>query len=127
MKHSSKDYSYCTYILLCSDKTYYVGITNDIHRRFQEHQTRYNPNSYSAKRLPVSLIHFEYYSYVWNAIAREKQLKKWIRNKKAAIIENDIQKLKSLSKRNQKFTLVTKTRWNVRRKLLRRVGVTLSS
>ncbi|MFC5285195.1 GIY-YIG nuclease family protein [Pedobacter alpinus] len=35
---------YYVYILKCSDDSYYTGVTNDIERRLQEHETGYNPN-----------------------------------------------------------------------------------
>ncbi|MCX2475741.1 GIY-YIG nuclease family protein [Pedobacter sp. MC2016-05] len=44
---------YTVYILACSDKSYYTGVTNDVDRRLYEHQNAINPESYTAKRRPL--------------------------------------------------------------------------
>ena len=71
---------------MCNDsRTLYVGITGDLERRVQEHRdgvvagfTR----RYRIKRL----VYAEEFSSVWEALAREKQVKKWRRSKKIALI-----------------------------------------
>ena len=47
-----------TYILLCSDGSYYTGSTNDLDRRIAEHMKGEGAN-YTRKRLPVKLVYFE--------------------------------------------------------------------
>ncbi|MGL5888681.1 MAG: GIY-YIG nuclease family protein [Bacteroidia bacterium] len=86
------------YILECADGSYYVGVTNDLQRRVREHQSGSDSKSYTAQRLPVKLVHSEHFKYINDAIKREKQLKGWTVSKKKALIENDITRLKVLSK-----------------------------
>ncbi len=89
---------YFVYIITCSDDSYYVGITNNIKRRFIEHSSGKNPNSYTAKRLPLKLSYFEVYNYPLNAIKREKQLKGWSRIKKEALMSKEYKSLKFFAK-----------------------------
>lgn len=89
---------YYTYMLLCSDGTYYVGVTNNMERRFAEHCEGADPSSYTAKRLPVKLVHVEGFQWIQDAIAREKQLKGWSVPKKEALIMNETSSLHELSK-----------------------------
>ena len=49
---------YSVYILLCTDNSYYTGITNDIDVRLREHQEGYDPKSYTFFRRPVELVFF---------------------------------------------------------------------
>ena len=44
----------CTYILECSDKTYYVGSTNNLKRRLRDHNAR--QNRHTKSRLPIKLV-----------------------------------------------------------------------
>ena len=90
---------YFTYILLCADESFYVGVTNDIVRRFEEHKLGINEGSYTHSRRPLSLVYLEETRYINNAIAREKQLKGWSRKKKIALIESNFEELKTLSKK----------------------------
>jgi len=45
-----------TYIVLCKDKSYYTGVTNNIIRRINEHNSDLFPDSYCHKRRPVKLL-----------------------------------------------------------------------
>ncbi len=89
--------TYYVYILECSDKTYYTGVTNNLERRFSEHSEGYNPKSYTHKRRPVKLLFSLEFRYINKAIAFEKQLKGWSRAKKQALIEGKFEDLKMLS------------------------------
>ena len=89
---------YYVYILKCADNSYYTGITNDVERRFAEHQEGKNPGSYTHSRRPVVLVFVEYFINPIQAIAFEKQVKGWSRAKKEALIERDWNKLKTLSR-----------------------------
>lgn len=88
---------YYVYILRCSDNSYYTGITSDMDRRIHKHQIGYNSQSYTFSRRPVELVFHTYFTNVNQAIAFEKQVKKWSRKKKEAIIKDDWEKLKSLA------------------------------
>ena len=52
----SKENSWCVYILKCSDNTYYTGITNNIKRRIQQHETNKGAK-YTKGRGPFSLVY----------------------------------------------------------------------
>jgi len=86
------------YILLCADDSYYVGITNDFEERLEQHSLGLDPHSYTFARRPVKLVHLEIFSTAFEAIAREKQLKKWSRKKKEALIKKEYENLPDLSK-----------------------------
>lgn len=86
------------YILKCSDKSYYVGVTNDINNRLNQHNEGTDQKSYTYSRKPVELVYFELIENNLAAIAREKQLKGWSRAKKEALIEGNWNKLTELSK-----------------------------
>ena len=88
---------YYVYILKCADGSYYTGITNDIEGRLWEHQNKVNPNSFTAKRLPVQLVFCVEYPKPDLAIAFEKQVKCWSRKKKEAVIKGEWNKLPELS------------------------------
>ena len=78
---------YYTYILANrSDTTLYIGVTNDIERRVAEHRSGTIPG-FTQKYKCHKLVYFESFSDVEQAIAREKQLKKWSRAKKDALID----------------------------------------
>ncbi|MCS6959241.1 MAG: GIY-YIG nuclease family protein [Pseudanabaenaceae cyanobacterium SKYG29] len=85
------------YILECCDGSYYTGSTIDLERRLAQHQRGEGAN-YTAKRLPVKLVYCEYYDRVADAYRREKQVQGWSHRKKEALIKNDLNLLKSLSK-----------------------------
>ena len=89
----------CVYILHCADDSLYVGVTNNIERRMFEHSTAYNPDSYTAQRLPVRLIHTEFIHGPRTAIKREKQLKNWSHSKKMALVNGDYELLAQISKK----------------------------
>ncbi len=92
---------YFVYILLCSDNSYYTGITNDLERRMYEHEHGVDPGSYTSKRRPVKLVFQEMFTEVTQAIAFEKQVKGWNRTKKEAIINGEWTALPELSKRKK--------------------------
>ena len=78
---------YYTYILASRTKTLYIGVTNDIERRIWEHKAKELPGfaqHYNIDRL----VYYEDYEWIQDAIAREKQLKGWLRRKKIELIES---------------------------------------
>ena len=90
---------YYVYILLCSDNTYYTGITNNFRRRLEEHQSGIFFNSYTSRRLPVQLVYYCSFTNVEIAIQKEKQIKKWSKAKKEALINNEYDQLPNLAKK----------------------------
>jgi putative endonuclease len=86
-----------TYILRCSDSSYYTGSTRNLDQRLWQHQNGQGAN-HTKIRLPVKLMYVEYYERIDEAFAREKQIQKWSRKKKEALIEGNFKKLRCLSK-----------------------------
>ncbi len=67
--------------------TLYTGITNDLAVRLVEHwQIRGEPETFAGKYFCYNLIYFETFQYIKDAIAREKEIKKWNRKKKESLI-----------------------------------------
>jgi putative endonuclease len=72
-----------------SKTTLYVGITNDIPSRILEHGLNAgNPESFAGKYYCFNLLYYEEFQYVNDAIAREKEIKKWRRKKKEQLINS---------------------------------------
>jgi putative endonuclease len=82
------------YILECSDKTLYTGMTNDIDRRLEEHQRGINESCYTYKRRPVRLVYSQIHYSFTQAESWEKRIKKWSQKKKWALIKGDDEVLK---------------------------------
>jgi putative endonuclease len=97
-------YTYYVYIVRCSDGFYYTGVTNDLDRRLEEHNSGIHPGSFTYPRRPVELMYAQVFSDIHQAIAWEKQLKGWSRKKKEALFRDDwnmiVELAKNASKRN---------------------------
>ena len=79
--------TYYVYILSCnSNKTLYIGVTNDLRRRLKEHKSG-QIDGFSKTYKTHKLVYFEEYGEIEKAIVREKQLKHWVRAKKNALVE----------------------------------------
>jgi putative endonuclease len=87
---------YYVYILASASRVLYTGVTNDVQRRVREHQERRVPG-FTQKYNVTQLMHFEVFSDVRLAIAREKQIKAWTRAKRVALIESKNPHWKDLS------------------------------
>ena len=83
------NYKYFVYILKCSDESLYTGITNNLEKRFKEHQNGLKRSSYTYRRRPLKLI--------FQAIYFEKKLKGWTRAKKQSLIDGNGELLQILS------------------------------
>lgn len=88
---------YYVYILMCSDGLTYTGITNDITRRFEEHQKGLNKTCFTYKRRPVELIFHQEFNDVVQAISFEKKIKKWSGKKKLALANGEYDLLQILA------------------------------
>ncbi len=77
---------YYVYILTNFNNTvFYIGMTNNLSRRIYEHKNKLI-QGFTSKYNVNKLVYFETTSQVIDAIAREKQLKKWARAKKIFLI-----------------------------------------
>jgi len=85
---------YYVYIVRCFDGSFYVGMTNDVERRFQEHEYGIDPTCYTFDRRPLMLVHVSEFHWVDEAIAFEKKLKAWSHRKKRAFVDGDFAAVK---------------------------------
>jgi putative endonuclease len=86
------------YMLRCSDDSYYVGLTRyDLGKRLAEHRNGRYPG-YTHSRRPVELVWSQDFQWLKDAIACERRLKGWRREKKEALIRGDYEALRALSK-----------------------------
>jgi len=76
---------YFTYILECSDKTYYVGCTNNLKKRIGEHNRAKSGAHYTKIRRPVVLKHSEKFDTLLKARSREAEIKRWRRERKESL------------------------------------------
>ncbi len=87
------------YILRCRDGCYYVGTTRGPpEARVGEHNAgRFG--GFTARRRPVELVFHQEFDRIEDAIAAERQVKGWRREKKEALIRGDLTSLPDLAKR----------------------------
>jgi len=83
------------YILECSNKALYTGITNNLDRRFRDHIKGYGGH-YTSYNKPIKILHTETFLSRNSALKREVQIKGWRRVKKLALINGDLALLKEL-------------------------------
>ena len=83
------------YILLCRDGAYYVGVTNDLARRWEEHRSGRGCR-YTKGNPAVRVVYSEQFRSRAAAEARERQIKGWTRAKKQALVANNLRLLKRL-------------------------------
>ncbi|GAB3699597.1 GIY-YIG nuclease family protein [Mariniluteicoccus flavus] len=89
-----------TYMLECSDGSYYVGSTKDLDGRLSQHASG-RGGAYTRKRLPVALVWAEEFERVDDAWAMEHKVQGWTRVKKLALIEGRIGELQGYSARSR--------------------------
>jgi len=87
---------YYVYIMASEAGVLYVGVTNNIKKRVYQHKNHLILG-FTDKYNVDQLVHFETMSDACSAINREKQLKKWKREKKAALIDSQNMGWKDLS------------------------------
>ena len=81
-----REYRFYVYMLQSSSRgALYIGMTNNLHRRVFEH-TMHREEGFTDQYNAVRLVYWERYDDVYKAIAREKQLKGWRREKKLWLI-----------------------------------------
>ncbi len=85
------------YILLCSDKSYYTGVTNNLEFRLLQHHKGVILGCYTYSRRPLELVYYEIFDGPINAIAFEKKLKGWSRKKKQALIDQNWSRIQELA------------------------------
>lgn len=83
-KNSKTSY---TYILECSDGTYYTGWTNDIDKRIKTHNAQ-KGGKYTRTRTPVKLVYLEEFDTKQQAMSREVKIKQLSRREKEELIQS---------------------------------------
>ena len=88
--------AYYIYIMSSlNNTTLYIGVTNDINRRVQEHKSGQIPG-FTQRYNCTKLVYYEMFSDINQAIDREKQIKKWRREKKENLIKTMNLEMKDL-------------------------------
>jgi len=87
---------YYLYILLCDKALFYTGITTSLDKRTRNHKSGYSPHTKRYKS--IELVYTENYLRRSEAEKREEQIKGWSKQKKRALIEGNLTKLRQLSK-----------------------------
>lgn len=87
------------YILRYSDETLYTGVTSNLETRIKEHRSGKHIGSYTYNRRPIELVFFCEFTDINLAIEKEKQIKKWSKAKKEALINGEYGKLQNLAKK----------------------------
>jgi putative endonuclease len=88
--------TYTVYIMTNKyDKVLYVGVTNNLARRVYEHKNKLL-KSFTSNYNVTKLVYFENYYDIQQAIAREKQIKGWLRKKKIELIKSINPEFKNL-------------------------------
>ncbi|HKS21207.1 MAG TPA: GIY-YIG nuclease family protein [Thermoanaerobaculia bacterium] len=78
---------WAVYIMSNAAHTLYTGITNDLPRRVQEHKQRKFANAFTARYTFTRLVWYEFVESQEDAAAREKQIKRWTRARRVALIQ----------------------------------------
>jgi putative endonuclease len=74
------------YIMSSSFKKLYIGVTTQIEARVSQHKRAASPDSHTARYVIDKLVYLERFTTITAAIAREKQLKGWLRMRKLELI-----------------------------------------
>ena len=75
------------YIMANHSRTLYVGVTRDLVARVHAHRTFADPHSFTARYRITRLVHLEGTRSLVAAVAREKEIKGWRRERKLALVE----------------------------------------
>ena len=80
--------SFWVYVLQCADGKYYTGHTDNLERRFAEHQAGGHCD-FTSRRRPVQLMWSDYLPTRIEALEAERRIKPWSRAKKEALFRGD--------------------------------------
>jgi putative endonuclease len=83
--------NYYLYILLCENNHLYIGISEDVQKRFDTHRSGYGAEL-TKKNKPIKIVYTERFDSLKEARKREIQIKKWSREKKQKLITGTIGK-----------------------------------
>jgi putative endonuclease len=80
------NHNYAIYILSSRSRSLYTGVTDNLERRMLEHRQGLIPG-FTTRYKVFRLVHFEFFGHIQDAIAREREIKGWRREKKIRLIE----------------------------------------
>ena len=91
---SPSDTKHFVYVLLCDDESFYIGITNDLYKRWYEHKTGIGAK-WTKTHKPVKVIHYEEFTSKEEARKREEELKtgfgrKWLKREYEKLLNQNI-------------------------------------
>jgi len=76
-----------------------IRVTSNLEQRMFQHDIAFFPNCYTADKRPLQLVFYAEFTDINLAIEKEKQIKKWSRSKKEALINGDYDNLPNLAKK----------------------------
>ena len=82
------EHRYYVYILASKSRVLYIGVTNNLRARILQHRSG-EFGGFTSDYKVHRLVYYEQHGWVQNAIAREKQIKRWRREKKTWLIERE--------------------------------------
>jgi putative endonuclease len=88
--------TFCVYILASASRVLYTGVTSNLESRVLQHRHKLLPG-FTSRYNVNRLVYYETFSDVRAAIAREKEVKGWVRKRKIALIESANRDWKDLS------------------------------
>ena len=96
MARNKREHRYFVYIMSSQTRVLYIGVTNDLERRVQQHKGGVG-SAFTARYRVKRLVHYEEPSDIHAALERERHLKGWTRARKVALIESDNPEWRDLS------------------------------
>jgi predicted GIY-YIG superfamily endonuclease len=97
--------SFWVYILKCADSSYYTGHTDNLEKRFAEHQSG-ELKGYTFNKRPIKLVFSQAFPTREEALASEQQIKGWSRKKKEAMIRGDWAEISRLARSKKSSDVV---------------------
>jgi len=80
--------TYYVYIMASISRVIYTGLTNSLYHRVRQHKSGKQPTAFTTRYRITRLVYYEQYDSIQIAIEREKQIKRWRREKKIKLIES---------------------------------------
>ena len=92
--------TFSVYIVECSDKSLYVGCTNNLEKRIKQHNESKYGAHYTKIRRPVKLKYSETFDNLGGARKREAEIKRWRRDKKINLINAKSRRIEQVNRKN---------------------------
>jgi len=86
MLYNRNNKIYYVYITASISRVLYIGVTHNVYERVIRHKQANDSTAFTARYRVNRLVYYEEFENIYDALAREKQLKKWRREKKLQLI-----------------------------------------